>query len=189
MYKRNMKMFKQIWNKIDSILHSESSKAKDGGYKTNDAQTSEGSVQTPAYSETIDGVAYVTKENAIKLLKDKKDILPSPELKKAVKDTMFDYLAGSGYDNQKETLSNVFSSNEISELIGSRKDSQTITDNADEKEKFMKDAGVQTRPSKEVLNKTKKDIKDKIPSQQAARSKAIKKKKASTTAAKMRKNK
>lgn len=182
-----MKMFKQIWNKIESILHPESPKVKDDGCKTNDAQISEGSAQTPAYSETIDDVVYVTKENAIRLIKDKKNTPPSLELKTAVKDTMFESLAGSGYDSQKETLSDVLSPNEISELIGTRKDSQAITDDEAEKEKFMKETGVQTRPSKEALEKDKEDIKSKIPSQQAARSKAIKKKKTSSTPKKRKK--
>jgi len=186
MYKRNMKMFKQIWSKIESILHPESSNVKVDGNKP-DNTPSESPGENSTYSETIDDVVYVTRENAIRLIKDKKSTPPSPELKTAVKDTMFDSLVGSGYDSQKETLSDGLSPNEISELIGSKKDSQLIANDADEKEKFMKETGVQTRPSQEAIAKDKEDIKAKIPSQQAARSKAIKKKKTSSTPKKRKK--
>lgn len=188
MYKRNMNMFKNLWNKITSSLRTDRPPYCE--HQSGQASTSTKiSVQNPEYSETIDDVVYVTKENALRLIRDKKNTPPTPALKEAVKSTMFDSLAGSGYDNQKEELTEGLTSDEISKLIGSKKDSQAITDNADEKERFMKETGVQTRPSKEALNKTKEEIKDKIPSQQAARSKAIKKKKASATAAKKRKNK
>lgn len=183
-------MFKNLWNKIASSLRPE--RPPYCGYQpgqTTGVSTPTAIPQKPEYSETIDDVVYVTKENALRLIRDKKNTPPTPELKEAVKSTMFDSLAGSGYDNQKEELTEGLSSEEISKLIGSKKDSQAITDNADEKEKFMKETGVQTRPSKEALVKTKEEIKEKIPSQQAARSKAIKKKKASATAAKKRKNK
>lgn len=195
MYKRSMNMFKNLWKKIKSSLRQEPSSIKEGGYQPCQddccctTPTGGSSAQKPEYSETIGDVVYVTKENALRLIRDKKNTPPTPELKEAVKSTMFDSLAGSGYDNQKEELTEGLSSEEISKLIGSKKDSQVITDNADEKEKFMKETGAQTRPSKEALVKTKEEIKDKIPSQQAARSKAIKKKKASATAAKKRKNK
>jgi len=183
-------MFKNLWNKITSSLRPE--RPPYCGYQPGQAtsvSTPTEIPQKPEYSETIDNIVYVTETNALRLIRDKAGSPPSEELKTAVKNGMFDSLAMRAYDVQKETLGEAFSTEEISNVIGSRKDFQAIIDDSDEKEKFMKETGVQTRPSTEELIQAKEDIKAAIPSQQAARSKAIKKKKASSKSAKKRKNK
>lgn len=144
-------------------------------------------IKENTYSETIDDVVYVTTANATRLISDNKSTPPSPELKEAVKSVMFESMVASEYDNQKEVLKEGLSSDEISQLIGSKKDSQSIVNDSDEKDRFMKETGKQTRPSEEAIAQAKEDVKSTIPTHQATRSKIIKKKQ--SLAHKKRKNK
>lgn len=132
------------------------------------------------YSETIDDVVYVTTENATKLISDNKSTPPSPELKEAVKSAMFESMVVSEYDNQKEALKQDLSPDEISQLIGSKKNTQSIINDLNEKDKFMKETGEQIRPSDETIAQAKEDVKLTIPIHQAVRAKIIKKNKSSS---------
>ena len=85
MYKAVMSALKTLWNKITSGFKGNNDWKKDGDTMVREKPAPQ---PTTPYSETIDGVVFVTKENALRLIKDKKSTPPSEELKALTREAM-----------------------------------------------------------------------------------------------------
>lgn len=137
------------------------------------------------YSETINGVVFVTKENAKRLMTDK-TITPSKELQEAVNDTMLKQLIG---EQEFEALDSApLTKKDISDIKDKWRENNLPSESF-----FRIDDTYEFNERREERNKVKlatiEEMKSQIASNQKTRSDAIKKKKKAQNALKKRKNK
>jgi len=194
-----MSVLKTLWNKITSNFHKSDGWKSDGTTMTRERPATQPPVPKAPYSETIDGVVYVTKENAMRLISDGANTPPSEELKEAVRSAMVGEIFGERHKIlSKELTDGGLDADDVQNMVGTKKTAQSLSQNPQELTDFT-EAGQRAPESSpyrlgntdsesiEKLEKAKASMKAQIPARQNSRAQSLKKKKKKTSGSKKRK--